>query len=61
LLGLAGAFVGGLVVHLANLDFGWGPVLIRYEELLFALLGAIVLVVLAKLLRRSSTKAPASK
>ena len=40
LLGLAGAFLGGVVVHVANVDFGMGPVLIRYEELLFSFGGA---------------------
>jgi uncharacterized membrane protein YeaQ/YmgE (transglycosylase-associated protein family) len=50
MLGLAGAFIGGIVVHLRNFDFGWGPVLIRYEELFFSFVGAIVLVVLGKLI-----------
>jgi uncharacterized membrane protein YeaQ/YmgE (transglycosylase-associated protein family) len=56
LLGLAGAFVGGIVARVTGLDFGWGPVLIRYEELFVSLLGAIVLVVLAKLIRSRSHK-----
>lgn len=58
LWGLAGAFLGGMVVHVAKLDFGWGPVLIRYEELLFSLLGAIFLLLLARLIRSRSKKAP---
>jgi len=56
LLGLAGSFLGGIVVRLARLDFGWGPVLIRYEELFVALLGAILLVVLGKFVRSRSQK-----
>lgn len=55
-LGLAGACLGGMVVHVGKFDFGWGPVLIRYEELLFSLLGAILLVVLGKLIRARSVK-----
>lgn len=51
LLGLAGALIGGIVVHVAQVNFGWGPVQIRYEELLFSLLGAISLVVLGRLVR----------
>lgn len=51
LLGLVGAFLGGMVVHVGRFDFGWGIVLIRYEELLFSLLGAILLVLLGKLVR----------
>jgi uncharacterized membrane protein YeaQ/YmgE (transglycosylase-associated protein family) len=60
LLGLVGAFFGGIVVHVAQIDFGWGPVLIRYEELLFALAGALLLVLLARVLR-SRTQKPADK
>lgn len=61
LLGLVGAFLGGMVVHVGRFDFGWGPVLIRYEELLFSLLGAVVLVVLAKVIfSRAKKKTPAS-
>ena len=56
LLGLAGAFLGGIVVHVGRFDFGWGVVIIRYEELLFALLGAILLVILGKLIRSGVKK-----
>jgi uncharacterized membrane protein YeaQ/YmgE (transglycosylase-associated protein family) len=56
LLGLGGAFVGGMVVHVAKLDFGWGPVLIRYEDLLFSLLGALLLIVIGRVLRSKSKK-----
>jgi uncharacterized membrane protein YeaQ/YmgE (transglycosylase-associated protein family) len=55
-LGLAGACLGGMVVHIGKFDFGWGPVLIRYEELLFSLLGAILLVLLGKMIRSRSVK-----
>ena len=56
LWGLTGAFLGGVVVHVAKLDFGWGPVLIRYEELVFSFVGAIVLLVLARMIRSKSSK-----
>jgi len=56
LLGLTGAFVGGLVVRLAQIDFGWGPVLVRYEELLFSLIGAVFLIITARFIRSSATK-----
>jgi uncharacterized membrane protein YeaQ/YmgE (transglycosylase-associated protein family) len=55
-LGLAGAFIGGIVVRLANIDFGWGPVLIRYEELVISFLGAVALILLGRLVRRGATK-----
>lgn len=48
LLGLAGAFLGGIVIHLHHFDFGLGPVLITYEELLFSLVGAIILLFLGR-------------
>lgn len=61
LLGLAGAFLGGIIAHVVRADFGLGPVLIRYEELLFSLLGAVVLVVISKLLSGKAKKQPAAK
>ncbi len=61
LLGLAGAFLGGLVVKLTQINFGWGPVLIRYEELLFSLIGAIVLLVVARLIRSAARKKPSQQ
>jgi uncharacterized membrane protein YeaQ/YmgE (transglycosylase-associated protein family) len=59
LWGLAGAFLGGIIVHVAQINFGWGPVLIRYEELLFSFLGAIILLLIGKLIRSRTKKAPA--
>jgi uncharacterized membrane protein YeaQ/YmgE (transglycosylase-associated protein family) len=56
MLGLAGAFVGGMVVHVGRIDFGLGPVLIRYEELLFSLVGAVLLVIVARLFRSGAKK-----
>jgi uncharacterized membrane protein YeaQ/YmgE (transglycosylase-associated protein family) len=58
LLGLAGAFIGGMVVHVGRVDFGLGPVLIRYEELLCSFVGAIVLIGLARLFRSGARKKP---
>lgn len=58
LLGLSGAFLGGMVVRTTNLDFGWGFVLIRYEELLVSFLGAILLIVLARFILPRARKKP---
>ncbi|MCL4787406.1 MAG: GlsB/YeaQ/YmgE family stress response membrane protein [Verrucomicrobia bacterium] len=55
-LGLAGAFIGGVVVQIASIDFGWGPVLIRYEDLLFALVGALVLILVGRFVRARFSK-----
>jgi len=58
-LGLAGSFLGGIVVHVGQFDFGWGPVLIRYEELFFSLIGAVLIVAVGRLIRsRMNKKAP---
>ncbi len=43
-LGLIGAFLGGIIVNVAQLDFGLGPVLIRYEDLLVSVIGGFVLL-----------------
>jgi uncharacterized membrane protein YeaQ/YmgE (transglycosylase-associated protein family) len=56
LLGLTGAFIGGIVENLVRLDFGMGPVLISYEELLASLLGGVLLILLVRAL--ASRKKP---
>lgn len=55
LLGLGGAFLGGIVANVVQLNLGLGPVLIRYEDLLASLVGGVVIVIVARLLatRRS--------
>jgi uncharacterized membrane protein YeaQ/YmgE (transglycosylase-associated protein family) len=47
-LGLIGAFIGGIVAHVAQLDFGLGPVMIRYEDLLLSLVGGLLLIVVVR-------------
>ena len=54
LLGLTGAFLGGIVLRVSKLDFGWGVAIIRYEELTFSLVGAILLLMGSKFLRSRS-------
>jgi uncharacterized membrane protein YeaQ/YmgE (transglycosylase-associated protein family) len=56
LLGLMGAFIGGLAVRLGSLDFGWQPLQIRYEDLLFSFAGAVMLILLWRLARASTQK-----
>ncbi len=43
-LGLIGAFIGGIVAHVAKLNFGMGPVLITYEDLLCSLAGGVLIL-----------------
>jgi len=51
LLGLAGAFIGGMVVRIGELDFEWGEVIMSYEEMLFSLLGAVAIVALSRFIQ----------
>ena len=44
LIGLAGAVIGGVVVNVFKIDFGLGEMRVTFEELLFALLGSLVLI-----------------
>jgi uncharacterized membrane protein YeaQ/YmgE (transglycosylase-associated protein family) len=44
LLGLAGAFLGGIVANILQLNLGLGPVLIRYEDLICSFIGGFVLL-----------------
>lgn len=46
--GLIGAFLGGIVAHVTGLDLGLGPVLIRYEDLIFSLVGGVLVLLLAR-------------
>lgn len=57
LIGLVGAFLGGIAANVLQLNLGLGPVLIRYEDLLCSLLGALVLFFAGKYYRaRKSAK-----
>jgi uncharacterized membrane protein YeaQ/YmgE (transglycosylase-associated protein family) len=53
LFGLVGSFLGGIIVSVTRVNFGWGPVLVSYEELLFSFVGAIGLLVLSRFARSS--------
>ena len=58
LLGLAGAFLGGILANVTQIDLGLGPVLIRYEDLLASLIGGLLIVFAARWLasRRAQKK-----
>lgn len=47
-IGLVGAFLGGIVVNVTGLNLGLGPVLIRYEDLLVSLVGALLILLAAR-------------
>ena len=47
-LGLAGAFAGGIIANVTRFNIGLGPVLIRYEELICAVGGSLLLLVVVR-------------
>jgi len=61
LLGLVGAFVGGIIANVIQLDLGLGPVLIRYEDLVASLAGGVVIVLVARWLASRKSKGSANK
>jgi uncharacterized membrane protein YeaQ/YmgE (transglycosylase-associated protein family) len=60
-LGLAGAFVGGMVANVIPLDLGLGPVLIRYEDLLASLIGGVLLVLGVRWFASRKSQSPQNK
>jgi uncharacterized membrane protein YeaQ/YmgE (transglycosylase-associated protein family) len=56
--GLIGAFLGGIVAHVTELDLGLGLVLIRYEDLLFSLVGGVLILLAARLFMSRKQKRP---
>lgn len=50
-LGLVGAYIGSMLVRVAEIDFDWSEVIMSYEELLFSLLGAVAVVGSARFIR----------
>lgn len=56
-LGLIGALIGGVAAHVAQLDFGMGPILVRYEDLVLSLAGGLVLIAVVRFIgaRRRKT------
>ena len=50
-LGLVGAYIGSMVVRVAQINFDWSEVIMSYEELLFSLLGAVAVVGSARFIR----------
>lgn len=59
-VGLIGAFLGGIASNVLQLDWGLGPVLIRYEELLCSAFGGLALCFVWRWFRtKAAPKAPA--
>ena len=56
LIGLAGAVIGGLVVNVFKIDFGLGEMRVTFEELLFALLGSLGLLMVLWIVGKQKAK-----
>ncbi len=56
LLGLAGAFIGGFLLRFTGLKLGLGKIVLNYDEIAFALAGAIILLGLGRLFSKKSKK-----
>jgi uncharacterized membrane protein YeaQ/YmgE (transglycosylase-associated protein family) len=60
LVGLTGAFIGGILANVLQLDLGMGPVLIRYEDLVCSIAGGVALFFVWKWLKSPKAKAAAT-
>jgi uncharacterized membrane protein YeaQ/YmgE (transglycosylase-associated protein family) len=52
LVGLVGAIIGGAVVRLLKLDFGLGKIVLRWEDMVAAIIGSLLLIILVSVLRK---------
>lgn len=56
-LGLAGAFIGGIMLSVLDFKMKMNPIIIRVEELIFSLFGAALLIIIWRLvLRKKGSK-----
>lgn len=51
-LGMVGAVVGGLIFDVLEIDFALGELAITFEDLIAALVGALIVLVLIAIIRR---------
>lgn len=52
ILGLAGAFIGGIMLSVLGIEMKMNPIVIRIEELIFSLFGALFLIIIWRLVLR---------
>ena len=55
-MGLAGALIGGLLFHVFKIDLGLGDLGVRFEDLIAAVVGTLILLVVGWLIRKSRSK-----
>jgi uncharacterized membrane protein YeaQ/YmgE (transglycosylase-associated protein family) len=60
-VGMGGALVGGLVRKLLGIDFGLGDVTLTFEDLIAAIIGSLVLIVMIWLYRKLKGKPTAEE
>ena len=51
-IGLAGAIIGGLLFRLFGIDLGLGDISVSLEDIVAALIGSIVFLILLRFLRK---------
>jgi uncharacterized membrane protein YeaQ/YmgE (transglycosylase-associated protein family) len=51
-IGVVGAVIGGAIVRLFKIDFNWGEVVLRWEDLAAAFVGSLLFVALVAFMRR---------
>jgi uncharacterized membrane protein YeaQ/YmgE (transglycosylase-associated protein family) len=54
-VGLIGAILGGGVVRLLQIDFGLGKIVLRWEDMVAALIGSLVLIACIAIARKRSS------
>jgi uncharacterized membrane protein YeaQ/YmgE (transglycosylase-associated protein family) len=52
LVGVVGAIMGGAIVRLFKIDFKWGQIVLRWEDMLAAFIGSLVFIALIAIMRR---------
>jgi uncharacterized membrane protein YeaQ/YmgE (transglycosylase-associated protein family) len=52
IIGLVGALIGGFIFHLLQIDFGLGRVSISLRDLLSAVIGSLVFLIVVWLIRK---------
>jgi uncharacterized membrane protein YeaQ/YmgE (transglycosylase-associated protein family) len=55
-VGMLGALVGGVLFRLLHIDLGLGDIKVTFEDLIAALVGSLLCIIVWRLIRRSAGK-----
>ena len=53
-IGLVGALIGGLLFRLVGIDLGLGAISVSLEDIVAALLGSVIFLIILRLMKRRS-------